>query len=85
MWMGGQPSLGYDVNGRKLIVNTTEAETVRHIFRRYTELKSVRKLKEELDTTGIVSKARTASDGSQYGSRPIARLESFRRRHIDTR
>src|SRR5205814_3344265 len=33
MWMGGQPSLGYDVKDRKLIVNSTEAETVRYIFR----------------------------------------------------
>jgi len=41
MWMGGQPSLGYDVSDRKLIVNEVEAETVRHIFRRYRELKSV--------------------------------------------
>src|SRR5258705_1537521 len=45
MWMGGQPSLGYDVRDRKLIVNNAEAETVRHIFRRYTELNSVRALK----------------------------------------
>jgi hypothetical protein len=73
MWMGGQPSLGYDVKDRKLIVNTAEAETVRHIFRRYTELKSVRELKEDLDAAGIVSKVRTASDGSWYGGQPIAR------------
>jgi site-specific DNA recombinase len=73
MWMGGQPSLGYDVKDRKLIVNKIEAETVRHIFRRYSELKSVRELKEELDSTGIVSKIRTASDGSRYGGQPIAR------------
>jgi len=73
MWMGGQPSLGYNVKDRKLIVNNAEAETVRHIFRRYTELKSVRELKEDLDGAGIVSKVRTASDGSRYGGRPIAR------------
>jgi site-specific DNA recombinase len=73
MWMGGQPSLGYDVKDRRLIVNNAEAETVRHIFRRYTELKSVRELKENLDAAGIVSKVRTASDGSRYGGRPIAR------------
>jgi site-specific DNA recombinase len=73
MWMGGQPSLGYDVKDRKLIVNTTEAETVRQIFRRCIELKSVRELKEDLDGAGIVSKVRTASDGSRYGGRPIAR------------
>jgi site-specific DNA recombinase len=73
IWMGGQPSLGYDVKDRKLIVNNTEAETVRHIFGRYTELKSVRELKEDLDAAGIVSKVRTASDGSRYGGQPIAR------------
>jgi site-specific DNA recombinase len=73
MWMGGLPSLGYDVKDRRLVVNETEAETVRHIFQRYTELKSVRELKEDLDGAGIVSKVRTASDGSRYGGHPITR------------
>jgi DNA invertase Pin-like site-specific DNA recombinase len=73
MWMGGQPPLGYDVKDRKLVVNTQEAETVRQIFRRYLELKSVRLLKADLDAHGIVSKARMASDGSAYGSKPLAR------------
>jgi site-specific DNA recombinase len=73
MWMGGHPSLGYDVKDRRLVVNNTEAETVRHIFRRYTERKSMRELKEDLDAAGIVSKVRTASDGSRYGGQPIAR------------
>src|SRR4029079_8265210 len=35
MWMGGLPSLGYDVKERKLIINTAEAKTVRHVFQRY--------------------------------------------------
>ena len=73
MWMGGQPPLGYDVKDRKLVVNEQEAETVRHIFRRYLELKSVRLLKADLDEQGIVSKARKAADGSAYGSKPLAR------------
>jgi site-specific DNA recombinase len=73
MWMGGLPSLGYDVKDRKLTVNETEAETVRHIFRRYVELKSVRELKDDLDSAGIVSKVRTASDGSSYGGQPLTR------------
>ena len=29
MWMGGLPSLGYDVQNRKLVVNEEEALTVR--------------------------------------------------------
>jgi site-specific DNA recombinase len=73
MWMGGLPSLGYDVKDRRLVVNEAEAETVRHIFRRYAELKSVRLLKADLDAVGIVSKTRTAADGSRYGEKPLAR------------
>jgi site-specific DNA recombinase len=73
IWMGGMPSLGYDVKDRKLVVHEEEAKTVRHIFRRYLELRSVRLLKADLDAQGIVSKARKASDGSAYGSKPLAR------------
>ena len=72
MWMGGLPPLGYDVADRKLVVNATEAETVRHIFRRYTGLKSVLALKEELDAVGIVSKARLDRFGHAKGGVPIA-------------
>jgi site-specific DNA recombinase len=73
MWMGGYPPLGYDVKERKLVVDEAEAETVRYVFRRYQELRSVRLLKEHLDETGIVSKPRTAPDGRPYGGKPIAR------------
>ena len=73
MWMGGYPPLGYDVKDRKLVVNEAEAETVRYIFRRYQELRSVRLLKDHLDAAGIVSKRRTAPDGRPYGGKPIAR------------
>ena len=73
MWMGGLPPLGYDVEDRKLVVNTAEAETVRHIFRRYADFKSVRALKEVLDAAGIVSKVRTDRHGRQTGAKPIAR------------
>src|SRR4051812_36710923 len=73
MWMGGQPSLGYDVNNRKLVINEAEAKNVRMIFRRYVELKSVRDLKAELDAAGIVSKVRIAADGSPYGSQRFSR------------
>ena len=73
MWMGGLPSLGYDVKDRKLVVNEVEAKTVRYIFRRYSELKSVRLLKGDLDAQGIVSKTRKAPDGTVYGEKPLAR------------
>jgi len=57
MWMGGLPSFGYDVQNRKLVINEEEAKTVLHIFRRYTELKSVRALQMELDAAGFGASA----------------------------
>src|SRR5580658_4588981 len=73
LWMGGQPSLGYDVKDRKLVVNEAEAVTVRMIFRRYLELGSVRALKAVLDEEGVVSKQRAAADGSPYGGKSLSR------------
>ena len=46
--MGGPVPLGYEVGGHKLVVNDQEAETVRHLFRRYTELQSVPQVADEL-------------------------------------
>src|SRR5882724_4800002 len=73
MWMGGLPALGYDVKDRKLVVNEREADTARHIYRRYAALGSVLALKEELDRDGVVSKARVDKYGRSTGGRPLAR------------
>ncbi|MBT5880480.1 MAG: recombinase family protein, partial [Rhodospirillaceae bacterium] len=73
IWMGGNVPLGYDVRERKLIINEAEAATVRHIYRRYTDLGSVRMLGDQLDSDGIVSKRRLDKYGRQTGGRPLAR------------
>jgi site-specific DNA recombinase len=73
MWMGGLPPLGYDVADRKLVINQEEAETVRHIFRRYSDLGSVRLLQEELDAAGIVSKRRVDRFGRETGGKLLGR------------
>ena len=49
MWMGGNPPLGYDIRDRRLVVNETEADLVRHIFRRFAELRSANGLRDELN------------------------------------
>ena len=41
MWMGGTIPLGYDVVEKKLVINTTEADTLRAIFAAFVEIKSV--------------------------------------------
>ena len=73
MWMGGNVPLGYDVKDRKLVVNETEASTVRLIFRRYAELGSVALLKAELDRLGIVSKRREGAGGRLAGGQHFSR------------
>jgi site-specific DNA recombinase len=73
MWMGGVPPPGYAAKDHKLTVIESEADTVRHIFRRYAALGSVRLLKEELDAAGIRSKSWTSSAGRCWGGKPLAR------------
>ena len=67
MWMGGVPPLGYRALDGKLIIEESEAEIVRFIFRRYVELGSVRLLKDELDARSIQIKLRTRA-ASRVGS-----------------
>jgi len=67
IWMGGHPALGYDIANKKLVVNPREAEIVRHIFRRFVELRSMAKLRKDLEQSGIVSKRRVSKDGSDAG------------------
>jgi hypothetical protein len=54
-------------------VNEAEAETVRHIFKRYCALGSVRALAQELETGKVFSKVRAAANGSFYGGKPFSR------------
>ena len=78
MWMGGVVPLGYDVTERKLVINAGEAATVRHIFRRYAQIKSVNELQVELKTSGIASKLRTDRFGRSSGGTAIARGALYR-------
>ena len=66
-WTGGSVPLGYDVKDKKLVVNPTEAKTVRTIFTRYLALKSFQKLIDELNDKGIVTKRRPLTDKTVGG------------------
>ena len=48
MWMGGFVPLGYSVKDRKLVINETEADLVRSIFKRFAKLGSGTKLARQL-------------------------------------
>ncbi len=76
MWMGGPVPLGYDAKDKKLIVNETEAATVRTIFDLYIRHKSVRLVKVETDRLGLRTKTRGPGDGGREKGR------SFQRGHL---
>nr|WP_221774232.1 recombinase family protein [Novosphingobium flavum] len=71
IWMGGHVPLGYDLGERVLLPHPTEAETVRHIFRRYLELKSLPALVKDLTAAGILTKRRTSRAGNTQGGIPF--------------
>ena len=73
MWMGGPVPFGYDVENRRLVVNESEAELVRHIMRRYTALGSVRELVDELAAEGRLTKAQRNASGPHRGGVPFRR------------
>jgi site-specific DNA recombinase len=73
LWVGGVVPLGYQAKQRKITVVEDEAQTVRHIFRRYLELGSLNRLLADLRTTGIKTKVRPLSNGRTIGGIPFTR------------
>jgi hypothetical protein len=67
LWVGGVVPLGYQAKDRKITIVEEEAETVRHIFRRYLEFGSLNLLLADLRRSGIKTKIRPLSDGRTIG------------------
>ena len=70
-WTGGTVPLGYDAKDKKLVINKTEAQTVRTIFKLYLELRSFGKLVAELDRRRIVTKRRDTKVAKYQGGIPF--------------
>ena len=73
MWMGGPVPLGYRLEGRKLVLEPSDADIVRHIFGRYSALRSTNDLVDELVANGIRSKKRVQKTGRSLGGVPFSR------------
>jgi site-specific DNA recombinase len=73
IWMGGMVPLGYDCMNRQLVVNQSEANTVREIFRQYVRLGCLTKLKQYLEQNRTLSKIRTSNAGRKYGGATYSR------------
>jgi len=56
MWMGGCVPLGYRVDKRKLLVQETEAATVRMIFERFVRIGSATTLSRALTAEGVTTR-----------------------------
>src|SRR5215207_4184105 len=52
-WTGGTVPLGYNAKDKKLVIDKSEAETVRTIFKLYLDLGSFSKLVADLNEKGI--------------------------------
>ena len=78
LWMGGAPRLGYDLINKKLVVNPTEAEQVRHLFEKYLELQSVNDLTEYAKQKGIFGKRWETAKRQIRGGNPIAKMSMHR-------
>ncbi|SLN74228.1 recombinase family protein [Oceanibacterium hippocampi] len=71
MWMGGNVPLGYRVEKRKLLIEESEAGTVRFLFRRYLEVKSLRRLAEEINGSDRVIRRGRPRNGISHITDPF--------------
>ena len=73
MWMGGPVPLGYEVDNRRLVINDTEVDLVRHIYQSYLTSTSVVELADELNRQGHRTKLQIRSSGPHRGGCPFRR------------
>lgn len=67
---GSQRLIGYDPDPNKkchLVINESEAETVRHVFNKFIEMGSIRKLMDYLNAGGFRTKRYTTRSGNTKG------------------
>lgn len=77
LWMGGMVPLGYDRHSdpqrRELVVNPTEAETVKRLFDLYANLGNLRLVEREAARLGLRPKPGITPAGHIRGANPFTR------------
>jgi site-specific DNA recombinase len=71
LWMGGYTPLGYEVKDRKLIIEEKDAEIIRRIFTRFTEVRSVTDIVREISLEGITTKPNRLKNGGVRNGTPM--------------
>jgi len=73
LWMGSNVPLGFESDGRTLVIVESEAKTVRRLYRLYLELGTVRQVKDEADCIGLMTKVSQGVGQRMLGGRPFSR------------
>lgn len=81
MFMGGYVPIGYRVQDRELLIVEDEAVTIRRIFSRFTQIRSVIGLVRELKQDGILTPARVSGTGKHYGGRVFTKTDIYKILH----
>jgi site-specific DNA recombinase len=66
-WTGGQPTLGYDVEKRKLVINEQEAKLVQKICKLYLEVNSIMTTTITINEQGYTTKKYVTKAGRMFG------------------
>ncbi len=72
LWVGGVPSIGYDLKDKQLVPNEQEAATVRLIFQKYLELGNIMAVAEWMNAQGHRSKRWKTKKGEERGGKPFS-------------
>ncbi len=75
MWMGGSPPMGYDVVNRQLVVNESDAATIRRVFNLYLDESNVPALLDRLRRARPRAPHQPGGRGARKGDlRPLSRM-----------
>ena len=71
MWMGGYAPLGYEIKDRKLVIKEDDAATMRRIFQRFADLRSVTDVCRELALDGLTTRPVRLKVGGHRNGTPM--------------
>ena len=79
-YCGGMPVLGYDADRerKRLVVNSAEAEVVRHVFSRFVRDGSTTEIANELNVAGLTTKSWVTKHGSLHAGTPWHKMHVYR-------
>lgn len=69
MWVGGVPSIGYNLKDKQLVPNEKESQTVLLIFKKYLELNNISGVADWMNQHGYRSKQWKTSKGENRGGK----------------